>query len=167
MKSTIKIILLAFLIGASATYAQTEGDSVNVSKNDSLFVMSKSPWGAVLRSAVIPGWGQIYNESYWKAPIFWAALGGFIYGWVFYDDLYDKYAQLYSESIKGDSGDGAYLRQRDFYHDQRDLMSVYIGLTYLLNLIDAYVDAHLFDFDVGENLQIRVPEVRMKFYFNR
>ncbi|NOX19605.1 MAG: hypothetical protein GXO87_15155 [Chlorobi bacterium] len=167
MKSIIKIILLAFLIGASATYAQTESDTVSVVTNDSLFVMTKSPWGAVLRSAIIPGWGQIYNESYWKAPIFWAALGGFIYGWTFYDDLYDKYAQLYSESINDDSGDGSYLRQRDFYRDQRDLMSVYIGLTYLLNLIDAYVDAHLFDFDVGENLQIRVPEVRMKFYFNR
>ncbi len=166
MKNTIKILFIAFLIG-SPILAQESGDTLKTVPDDSVFVMTKSPWGAVLRSAIVPGWGQIYNESYWKAPIFWAALGGFIYGWNFYDDLYDKYSALYSESINGDSGDNSYLRQRDFYRDQRDLMSVYIGLTYLLNLIDAYVDAHLFDFDVGENLQIRTPEIRMRYYFNR
>ena len=134
--------------------------------SDSVYVMSKSPMGAVLRSALIPGWGQIYNESYWKAPIVWGILGYFVYYWIDNNNLYNDYRDLFSESLEpGTSGNLIYKRNRDFYRDQRDQFAVYIGLTYFLTLVDAYVDAHLFDFDVSENPMTRSPQINFRIHF--
>jgi hypothetical protein len=96
--------------------------------------MKKSSWGAVLRSAIIPGYGQFYNESYWKIPVVWGFLGYLGYEWKANNDN----MSLYTTNVSN----------RNFYRDQRDLFAVYIGLTYLLNLVDAYVDANLFDLDI-------------------
>ncbi len=164
--------MLFFIILSSQTFSQikAEPDTVkSVQSSDSTFVMTKSPMGAVWRSALIPGWGQIYNESYWKVPLFAGAIGGFIYGWSFYNTRYLKYSNLFdnSRSSSTDLGNSAFRQQRDFYRDQRDLFAIYIGLTYFLNLVDAYVDAQLFDFTVKENRQTLSPELNMKFYFNR
>ncbi len=172
MKNTIKITLFLAIIFSSIALAQFKPipDSVKTYQtSDSAFVMTKSPWRAVLRSAVIPGWGQFYNEAYWKIPIFTGAIIGLVYGWRFYDIRYNDYRDLYSQSITNNSGSGnsAFLQRRDFYRDQRDLISIYMGLTYLLNLVDAYVDAQLFDFTVKENVYTLSPEFKMKFYFNR
>lgn len=133
-------------------------DSLNT--NDSVFVMQKSPMGAVLRSALIPGWGQFYNESYWKVPVVWGALGWFVYGWIESNNNYTDYRDKYL--ISGLQRD---LSVREFYKDQRDLFAVYIGLTYFLNLIDAYVDAHLFDFEVVMNKQISTRQINFKIFF--
>ena len=129
--------------------------------------MIKSPWGAVLRSAILPGWGQFYNESYWKIPIVWGVLGSFVGGWIYYDDLYVDFRDRYNQSLLEfpESGIGNYKRNRDFYRDQRDLFTIYFVLGYLLNLVDAFVDAHLFDFTVDENPVTRTPEFQIKFNF--
>lgn len=133
--------------------------------SDSVYVMSKSPMGAVLRSALIPGWGQIYNESYWKAPIVWGILGYFVYYWIDNNNLYKDYRDLFSESLEtSTSGNLIYKRNRDFYRDQRDQFAVYIGLTYFLTLVDAYVDAHLFDFDVSENPMTKSPQINLRIH---
>lgn len=132
------------LICAFYLQAQTNVDTTNSSTQIN-FQMSKSPWGAVVRSAIIPGWGQFYNESYWKIPVIWGTAGWLIYNWVDNNKLYNDYKSLYSNSENE-----YYRRLRNFYRDQRDKFTIYIGLLYLLNLIDAYVDAHLFDFNVGE-----------------
>ncbi len=120
-------------------------DSLETADTASVFEMSKSPWGAVLRSTILPGWGQLYNESYWKAPVVWGFLYYFVSVWIEQNDLYWKYARLYQQ----DQTNTTHYRFREFYHDQRDQFAVYIGLTILMNLVDAYVDAHLFDFDVS------------------
>ncbi|MBN1300282.1 MAG: hypothetical protein JW995_03625 [Melioribacteraceae bacterium] len=125
--------------------------------------MTKSPWGAVLRSAVIPGWGQFYNESYWKIPVIWGLLGYYISVWIDQNQLYDKYKELYSNSIESGITISLYKRNRDFYKDQRDRFAVYIGLAYFLTMVDAYVDAHLFDFDVSVDLLIGQPQLKIKF----
>jgi len=119
--------------------------------------------GAMLRSAVLPGWGQFYNEAYWKIPIVWGVSAWFIYLWNDRDDNYKFYKDLYNNSLlESSNGNTQYKRLRDFYRDDRDLYAVYLGLTYFLNLIDAYVDAHLFDFDVGINNYTHKPELRLK-----
>jgi hypothetical protein len=125
-----------------------------------VFIMQKSPWGAVLRSAIIPGLGQIYNESYWKAPVIWGVMGWFVYAWVDNNNNYIDYKNLYIHTT-----DTKYIRYRDFYRDQRDEFAIYIALTYFLNLVDAYVDAHLFDFSVGENnlTKTKMLNVRVNF----
>lgn len=145
----LKIAAILFFISFSV-FAQTE------EPGDSVFVMEKSPWGAVLRSAVFPGWGQIYTNNYWKAPVIWAAGGILIYNWKRNNDLYYDYRRYYAQGL-------VTKRQRDEFRDQRDLFAVYTILAYMLNLVDAYVNAQLFDFDVssGENSS----QLNMKFYF--
>jgi hypothetical protein len=123
--------------------------------------MQKSPWGAVLRSAVIPGWGQIYNESYIKAPVIWGAAAWFIYAWHFYNDDYQRYRDLYRQN----PGAAVYRDNRELFRDERDMFAIYLGLLYLMNLVDAYVDAHLFDFTVEENIRDNGYRVGFKVNF--
>jgi len=123
--------------------------------------MKKSPLGAVLRSAILPGWGQIYNESYIKAPIVWGILGGLAAGWIHNNNKYNENRELFIQT-----GNERFRTLRIFYQDQRDLVSIYMGLTYLLNLIDAYVDAQLFDFSVEENSVTKQPQLSLKINLN-
>lgn len=155
----ISTILLIVLL-SSHLFAQEEELIIREEKTDSVFVMQKSPWGAVLRSAVIPGWGQFYNESYWKIPIVWGFAGWFVYNWI---DTNDKY--LNNRDLFIETEENIYLRRRDFYRDQRDNFAIYLALTYLLNLVDAYVDAHLFDFTVTEDYLTRSPQINVRINF--
>ena len=142
-----KLFLLVAILQA-IVFSQIDSAKVeeNTGKTDSSFIMQKSPFGAVLRSAVIPGWGQIYNESYIKVPVIWGIFAGLAAGWVFYNNKYVDSRNLFLQTQVNN-----YKESRDFYKDQRDLMGIYIGIAYLLNLVDAYVDAQLFDFNVNED----------------
>ena len=59
-----KIILIILILQAISFAQEDTVKNQNEKPADTVFVMQKSPWGAVLRSAILPGWGQIYNESY-------------------------------------------------------------------------------------------------------
>ena len=159
--NTIRILSLIILLNLSLFSQQdtTEIQDTTTISSD-VFVMQKSPWGAVGRSAILPGWGQIYNESYWKVPVIWGVMGWFIYGWIDNNNNYKDYKNLYIQT-----GDETYINYRDFYHDQRDEFAIYLVLTYFLNLVDAYVDAHLFDFSVDENYMTgtKMLNVRVNF----
>jgi hypothetical protein len=157
----IKIFALLIFISI-AGYSQQNSDSIRTSdtKTDSVFVMSKSPLGAVLRSAVIPGWGQFYNESYLKIPVIWGLGFWFGYEWKWNNDQYIFYRNKYSATH-----DEFYRLNRTFYRDQRDLFTIYMVILYIANLIDAYVDANLFDFDVSENSLIQSPMLNLRVNF--
>jgi hypothetical protein len=120
--------------------------------------LPKSPTLAVSLSAILPGAGQIYNGSYWKTPVILGIGGYFFYAIVKLDDNYKDYRQRFRDSITSENplGNNQYRRIRDFYRDQRDRFAWYLGFVYLLNLIDAYVDASLSGFDVSEDLSLRL-----------
>ena len=120
------------------------------------FKMTKSPMTAVLYSALLPGLGQFYNKSYWKIPIIWLVSGYFVYEIVKNNNSYIDYRNAYSNSQTPISpgGDQRLRLLREFYRDQRDQFYLYSALVYLINIFDAYVDAHLFDFDVSDRIQI-------------
>ena len=161
-RSSINLIIKAFLlifVFSTVLFSQTENESEQNLNKDSVFVSSKSAWTAVLMSAVVPGAGQIYNESYWKAPVIWGLTGWLVYNWIDNNNNYKSNKDLYAQT-----GDEDYRRLRTFYRDQRDLFSIYLGLTYVLNLVDAYVDAQLFDFTVEEDFLIRQPRLNVRFY---
>ncbi len=163
-KKTIVSLLLVF-IAFTNIHSQTEPDTLNpVQNEDSEFVMQKSPWGAVLRSAVVPGFGQYYNESYWKIPVFLGFFGYYTAGWIRNNDNYKTYKDLYTQSINEGSANSRYKTLRDFYVDQRDRFAIYIAITYFLNLVDAYVDAHLFDFNVEEDPNTNSTVLNMRYY---
>ena len=158
---TVKIFAVITLLAVSGSAQQISlNDTTSAPKEDSVYVMTKSPWGAVLRSAIIPGWGQLYNESYLKIPVIWG-LGIWLgYEWKQNNDSYkfysDRYIQTQNEYDK---------LNRTFYRDQRDLFTIYMVIVYLANLVDAYVDANLFDFDVSENTFTRTPMLNLRVNF--
>lgn len=111
---------------------------------------------AMLLSAALPGAGQVYTERYVSIPIIWGF--GFYFGKTMADQnkRYQDYAGRFAASVAADTlsgkGDAELKRIRNFYRDQRDQFAVYLGLTYLLNIVDAYVGAALYGFDVSPDL---------------
>lgn len=121
---------------------------------------------ATLLSAVLPGAGQIYNRKYWKAPIAWVGLGTCVYFIQDNTSEYQRYRSAYLAAVDGDPDtvsefEGQFSPQQvldvaNTYRRWRDLSYVALGLVYLLNVIDANVDAHFVRFDVGPDLGLGV-----------
>ncbi len=122
----------------------------------------KSTTTALVASMIVPGAGQIYNGSYWKAPLIWGLEYYFASVYRTQNNLYKQNRALYvplrdSAAATGDettlSLANNYLRISNFYRDQRDTFGWYMVIAYAVNLLDAYVDASLFNFEVSPNLQ--------------
>jgi hypothetical protein len=149
----------SFADGPELKLSAKQSQRIAFSISDSLkkrktgeFTMKKDPWKAVLYSAVLPGAGQYYNQSYWKIAVI-AGLGAYFgYGIINNNNKYNDYKDLYQQSQTEANPDGDPQLQtfRDFYRDQRDDFIVYALILYVVNLVDAYVDAQLFDFDVSD-----------------
>lgn len=121
--------------------------------------MTKNPTTAILYSLALPGLGQYYTESYWKIPIF---TGGAVAGLTLMLDNHTKYRDADAAYLAAVSANESatttarLLRQREAYRDNRDVAGLAIVATYLVAAIDAYVGAHLFDFDVSDNLSMQM-----------
>lgn len=137
-----------------------------------------SPKKATIYSAILPGLGQAYNKKYWKIPIIYAGFGtiGYFIGWN--NGFYNTYKLAYSDLTDDDPTTDSYLdleatqyydlddptdfnnfksglsKQQDYYRRNRDLLIIGMVAFYGLNIIDASVDAHLFDFDISEDLTL-------------
>ena len=121
-----------------------------------------SPKKAIIMSAILPGLGQAYNKKYWKIPILY---GGFAAaGYYLNDNLknIDKYKKAYIAATDDDpntvNSTPYNYKQLDQLIDQykqwRDLSYIAFVVIYALNIIDANVDAHLFYFDVSEDISL-------------
>lgn len=147
-----------FFIPFSDTLIHLNEDSLiaaQIGIVDTTILPPKSTTIATLSSMILPGAGQIYNESYWKAPVVWG-LGYYFYSvYKKQDDQYMIYRFQYDTSItaKQPFGDTQLRSIRDFYKGQRNEFGWYIAITYILNVLDAYVDAALYNFEVSPNLQ--------------
>lgn len=128
------------------------------SPGKTVFKMKKNPWTAVAYSAILPGAGQFYNHSYWKIPVILGLGGYFVYGWINNNNEYLDYKTLYQESqtVKNPAGNPQLQYYREFYRDQRDNFIIYSLILYVVNLIDAYVDAQLYDFDVSDSIKLGI-----------
>jgi hypothetical protein len=132
------------------------------------FRMKKSPTKAVLFSAVLPGAGQFYNQSYWKIPIIAGLVGYFGYEYFRQNNLYKDKRDEYiaTQTPENPSGDLNLKALREFYRGQRDDFVWYFTIVYVLNLVDAYIDAHLFDFDVKDEMIERGGKSGREVKFN-
>lgn len=128
------------------------------------YVETKVPSTAALYSAILPGLGQVYNKKYWKVPLVMAAIGGGIYAVTWNQKNYDIYLDAYRIRLSGGIDDyfdilkdeDQLIAWMDFYRNQRDL-SIFITIgIYAFNILDAYVDAHLINFNIDENLSLKV-----------
>ncbi len=143
---------------------ETADDSMRITLKEGIGVPvieepeTKSGLGAVLRSAVVPGWGQLYNRSYLKVPVVVGLTGFLVWGVVTEHNNYTKYDAWYEATITKDkpNGDLLFKRWREFYRDRRDTYGWWLLVTYLLQLADAYVDAALFSFDVSDEASLQL-----------
>ncbi len=125
-----------------------------------------SPKRASIYSAVLPGLGQIYNRQYWKAPIFWAGIG--ISSFYLAENLqqFKTFKRVYvlrtDNNPNNDPIDYAQYSDNglkegvEYYRRYRDLSYAAVGLFYLLNIVEASVGAHLFYFDVDEDVSLTI-----------
>ncbi len=104
------------------------------------------PWKVAMISAVLPGYGQVYNGSLWKVPVLYALLGYFGYKAIDYNDSYADFRDRYALDPSGPDAQ-AYRDERDRYQEKRNQQLLFLVLSYLAGIVDAYVDAHLYDFE--------------------
>lgn len=148
-----------FLIHGS--YAQQRVNENEDNKDRA--TIEHSPRKALFLALALPGAGQIYNKKYWKLPIVYGGLGLSTYLIVFNHNKFkdfdealtirqnggdDKYKNIYTEaSLESLTLD---------YRNERDRAILITAGVYLLQVVDAYVDAHLFNFDVSDDLTLDV-----------
>lgn len=181
IKSFILLFLLLTLQGEHNLFSQVKNTQNSDSLSDSVQLKLHSPVKASLYSAILPGLGQLYNKKYWKIPVVYAGFGTLGYfisynqsGFTKYRKAYidytdglpetQSYLELVAETLDPDSFDAQEAEwftdllkdNMDYYRRNRDLS--YIGLVgwYLLNIVDATVDAHLFDYDIGDELSLKI-----------
>lgn len=149
------------------------------------------PLRATWLAVIVPGLGQIYNRSYWKLPIVYGGLMGCGFAIAWNGEKYDAYKQAYRDILAdannistnptrsynailpegytidrmgGVSNYTAVLKDRqNMYRRYRDISIVVGVLVYALSIIDAYVDAQLFDFDISDDLSINIEP---QLYYN-
>jgi hypothetical protein len=138
-----------------------EGDSITQYRSslmvqaDSLVLaepdFSHSPSKAIMFALVLPGLGQAYNKKYYKMPIVWAALGGAGYAISYNTKNYRQASQDYA--LTPDDENEHYLQ---FWRRNMELSYIALIFVYALQVVDAYVDAQLYSWDVNDNLSLRV-----------
>lgn len=159
-----QLLLFALLISATCVFAQKKA-------TDSTEVVPPGfpkPGRVALQSTMVPGWGQVTNKEWWKVPIIYGGLIGLVYLNRTQAQKYQDYRAAYYnlQNPEGDSRFGStpsYLvgksqfelrSVRNASRNQRDISYVYIGLFYGLNILDAYIFAHLRPFDVNDDLSL-------------
>ena len=132
----------------------------------------KSPKKAAIYSAIIPGAGQVYTRKYWKVPIVY---GGLLTSVYFIHESQKKY-KLYKTTslnrINGDVSDNLeytdseLITLKDHYRRNRDVSYFSFISIYILNIIDASVNAHLFKYDISDDISINLSKAEVSLTIN-
>ena len=130
---------------------------------DALIVRSKhkhSPTTATVMSMLVPGMGQVYNQKLWKVPVVFGSMATLYYIVDFNQRGYKRFGnalrQYPNDEFGGRWGTRELIYLRDAYRRNRDLSIISLVGFYLLNIIDANVDAHFFDWDISDNLALKL-----------
>jgi hypothetical protein len=158
--------------------ALTKDTAIRVSASgDTTKVVPKhSPRIATMRSAILPGWGQVYNREAWKLPLVYAAIG-IPAGFFIYNNTWYKRSKLaYEIKVDNDTARFGEINEKllplnadnlRFYRNEfrrnRDYSALFFLLAWGLNVVDATVFAHLKDFNVSDDLSLKLkPNFDMK-----
>lgn len=169
MNKLLAIFFIVFLFASPRVCAQ--GGEMTIVQ-DTTKVESKSndidplsPARAAFYSAIFPGMGQLYNKKYWKMPLVYGAIGAGVYFYVWNNDKYHEFRDVYKRRLAGYTDDNypfldqdRLIRAQKFYQKNRDISALITAAFYILNIVDANVDAHLMQFNVDDNLTFK-PEV--------
>lgn len=134
-------------------------------------IIPHNPKLATKRSALIPGWGQAYNKKYWKIPIVWGALGTCVGFFIYNKNEYVAARDAYRNFSDGDATNNfqikpkflplandpsSLIQYRNAVRQNVDYSVIAFLICWGLNVVDATVDGHLKEFNVNENLSMRV-----------
>ncbi len=164
-----------FILLCTSILAQ-ESDTLKVAITQETVVLAETerepydalaPSRAAFYSAVIPGLGQAYNKKYWKIPIVYVGIGSSIYYYLDRDKEYKRFRDAYKRRLAGFTddefqgvADATLIRAQRREQRNKDVsIAVAVGI-YLLNIVDANVDAHLKQFNVSEDLTLS-PNINM------
>jgi Family of unknown function (DUF5683) len=171
-----KTLLVCLIIGSSCnTFAQDAPR--NELNPDTVFLKSDTatlksyaseydPRKAILFAAILPGLGQVYNKKYWKLPLVYGGFIGFGYGVNFYQTGYKEFKGALFDLLE--SGESSIIIRGQIWSEQplrtivnryrreRDFFMILMAGMYLLQMVDAHVDAHLKEFDLNPNLQVSI-----------
>jgi hypothetical protein len=147
------------------TQTQTSPNDTSTQRNSFLDIFTGKPGKAAFYSLIIPGGGQFYNRRYWKVPLI---VGGeaAAFWWLFRNSSkYNEWQTAYLQLLKGerdnylgvtDSGRAKIIR--DGFLKQKEYAYIIVLLAHLFNVFEAFIDRHLIDFDVSDDLSY-IPKI--------
>jgi hypothetical protein len=160
-----------------------EGGEVDMAVSEKVH----SPHKATFYAAILPGLGQIYNKKYWKLPIVYGGIAATGYAIHFNSKYYNLYKSAYRDFVIRDPGNKSYIdfippglsiddvengqyeqwfedaldSKKQYYRRYRDLSYMIMIGVYVLQIVDAAVDAHFYNFDISDDLSMRVNPALM------
>ena len=167
MHKIIFIGLIFFFLGNNTVFSQKKIAAPLNPKDTlkSIDIDPLTPAKAAFYSAILPGLGQAYNKKYWKIPIVYGAIGTSLYYYIDSNKKYHQYRDAYKRRLEGFTDDdfdyldnNRLISAQKFYQRNRDLSALFVVGFYVLNIIEANVDAALMQFNVNENLSVK-PDV--------
>jgi hypothetical protein len=159
------IALFFILFGNQILFSQEIGNVIIAKDTTKLQEIDPlRPSKAAFYSAILPGLGQAYNKKYWKIPLVYGAIGTSMYFYLDNNKKYHSYRDAYKMRLLGLPDEYDYLDDsrliaaQRFYQRNRDLSLLVTIAFYVLNIVDANVDAHLTQFNVSEKLSL-APDI--------
>jgi len=179
LKRILFFAILSFILSGNVSQLSAQ----KLTGQDSLKLAAAgknhSPKKASVYSAILPGLGQAYNKKYWKIPLIYGTFGALIYYVKWNNGYYQESRNAYTDLTDTIPGTNSFLnlpfieyydlsttsgvanlkknltRRQDYYHRNRDLLVILTAAFWGLNIIDASVDAHFFNFDISDDLSFR------------
>lgn len=172
-----RALYILFFLLATSGFAQ-KIDAIRTD-NEKIFIANDSlkgndlydplaPARAAFYSAVIPGLGQAYNKKYWKIPIIYAGMAAGVYFYIQNDNDYDRFRDAYKRRLAGYTDDEFFGTgtEPDISNDRlidaqktaqknKDVSIIVTLAFYLVNVVDANVDAHLRQYNVSDDLSLQ------------
>lgn len=165
----------------SDTLVMIDGESIRLIQSVPIGQLGHSPETATMYAAILPGLGQIYNKKYWKLPLLYGGAAALVYAIHFNNKYYKRYSNAYRDFVLQDPNNKSYMyfvershlteelvqgtykqwfttalrNKKDYYRRYRDLSIFGIIGLYAIQIVDACVDAHFFNFDVSDDLSFR------------
>jgi len=184
VKNILYIVFLCFFHKAVFAQQDTLTTEKTILKNKELLDRATDPLApsrAAFYSAIVPGLGQIYNRSYWKLPLVYGGMGTSMYFYFHNQKQYQLLRDDYKRRLKlgsaydrenerfGQLDDDRIIRAQRQFQKSRDLCLVITLGIYILNIVDANVDAHLQQFNVDDDLSFepsfQFNEVNQSYQF--
>lgn len=162
------------------TLVLVDGETVRLIPSVHVGQLGHSPHTATMYAAILPGLGQIYNKKYWKLPLLYGGAAALGYAIHFNNKYLKKYSNAYRDFLLGDPNNKSYMyfvnkahlteadvqgvykswfqnslkKKKDYYRRYRDMSIFGMAGLYIVQIVDACVDAHFFNFDVSDDLAI-------------